>query len=180
MNNKIGQRKADMTRDKLILSAINILSKEGYIAFSENRICEDASVTRGALRYHFPEGRYDLIKELTEILFKKIPTSELTGVARIKELILFMIENPVQNPIVLIMEIWLATFADKRLADTINDILNTRYKYFFGVDKLEQLPAELVPFRFMFWGAILSLHNRNTDNYDLDEVLSFLDRQALF
>ncbi|MEE4482823.1 TetR/AcrR family transcriptional regulator [Serratia ficaria] len=171
------RRNADETKKKLLLAARNVLAEEGYIAFSENKICDLAGVTRGALRHHFPAGRYDLIKELTWSFLQQIPASATQdGKARIMELIAFMHQQPEQNPLVLIMEIWLASFADERLAASVKEAFDQRYRIFFNVDSLDELPDDLIPYRFMFWGAILSMHHQGKDNRSLPKVLDFLEK----
>ncbi|MGK6328872.1 TetR/AcrR family transcriptional regulator [Erwinia sp. DT-104] len=166
---------ADDTKKKLIGAARDILAKEGYIAISENKICEQAGVTRGALRYHFPAGRYDLLNELIPQLFQQIPASNTQDCkSRILELILFMQQQPLENPLVLIMEIWQATFADKDLRESVEKVFEQRFQVFFNVNSLEELPEEIMPYRFMFWGAILSLqyHKNNGDN--LQTIIDFM------
>lgn len=168
-------RKADETRIRLIEAARDLLADEGYVAFSEIKICELAGVTRGALRYHFPAGRYDLTKKLLEYFYREIPVYNSPDFkSRILELVLFMKNNPKKNPLILIMEIWQATFADKQLRESVKEVLDKRIKVFFNVEKLGDIPADVTPYRFMFWGAILSLQNNNSDNSDLQSVVDFL------
>ncbi|MCK6964527.1 TetR/AcrR family transcriptional regulator [Enterobacter bugandensis] len=168
-------RNADETRSKLILATKDIIANEGYIGFSENKICELAGVTRGALRYHFPSGRYDLLNELIQLLFQQIPASDTQDCkSRILELIQFMQQNPVHNPLVLIMEIWHATFADKQLRESVEEVLSQRFRFFFNVDTLDELPEEIMPYRFMFWGAILSLQYHKNDKHGLNTIIEFM------
>lgn len=169
------RRNADDTKNKLIGAARNILAEEGYIAISENKICELAGVTRGALRYHFPAGRYDLLNELIPRLFQEIPESNNADCkSRILELILFMQQQPVHNPLVMIMEIWQSTFADKNLRESVGEVLAQRYQVFFNVNSLDELPEDMVPYRLMFWGAILSLQDNNNGNNDLQTLIDFM------
>ncbi len=175
MKMDVVRRNADETRKKLIQAAREIIAEEGYVAFSENKICEHAGVTRGALRYHFPAGRYDLLNELIQQLFQQIPASKKYDCrSRILELILFMQQQPVQNPLVLIMEIWQATFADKQLRESVKGVFAQRFRVFFNVDSLDELPEEMMPYRFMFWGAILSLQYHKSENNGLNSVIEFI------
>lgn len=168
-------RNADETKKKLIVAARDIIANEGYVAFSENRICERAGVTRGALRYHFPAGRYDLIKDLMAFFLQQIPVSTKSDCkSRILELIEFMHQHPVQNPLVLSMEIWQATFADKQLKESLKDVFNQQFRVFFNVDSLNELPEDVIPYRCMFWGAILSLQYHKNDNHGLNTIIEFM------
>ncbi|WP_413715629.1 TetR/AcrR family transcriptional regulator [Serratia ureilytica] len=170
------QRNAYETRRKLLLAAETVLAEEGYIAFSENKICDRVGVTRGALRHHFPTGRYDLIKTLAESFLQQVPTGDThNSKTRIIELIAFMHQHPRHNPLMLLMEIWLATSADKRLAEVVKPVFDQRYQVLFGVDSLEMLPEHLTPYRLMFWGAILALHHKDSDNQNLKTVIDFLN-----
>ena len=169
------RRNADDTKKKLISAAREILAEEGYIAISENKICEQAGVTRGALRYHFPAGRYDLLNELIPQLFQQIPASNTQDCkSRILELILFMQQQPVENPLVLIMEIWQATFADKDLRESVEKVFEQRFQVFFNVNTLEEIPEEIMPYRFMFWGTILSLQYHKNNNNGLQTIIDFM------
>jgi AcrR family transcriptional regulator len=175
MKKDVIQRNADETRKKLLLAAKNVLADEGYIAFSENKICELVGVTRGALRYHFPAGRYDLIRELTQSFMDQVPAGDTNDIkARIIELITYMHQNPQHNPLVLLMEIWLATSADKRLEESVRPVFEQRSLVFFGVDSWETFPEHLIPYRLLFWGAILALHQHEKDNHSLKTVIDFI------
>lgn len=176
MNVENISRKADVTRKRLIEAARDLLADEGYVAFSENKICEQAGVTRGALRYHFPAGRYDLTKELLLYFYKQLPAFSSPNIKdRILELVVFMQENPKKNPLSLIMEIWQATFADKQLRDTVKDVLDKSIQVYFNVENLKDIPADVIPYRFMFWGAVLSLQHNSSDNTDLQCLIDFLN-----
>lgn len=169
------RRNADETKKKLLAAARDILAEEGYVAFSENKICELAGVTRGALRYHFPTGRYDLLNELIPLLLQQIPASTTSDCkTRILELIQFMQQQPLHNPLVLIMEIWQATFADKDLRESVGQTLDQRFQVFFNVKTLEELPEEITPYRLMFWGSILSLQYHKNDNNGLQTIIEFM------
>lgn len=175
MKREVIQRNADETRNKLLLAAKKLLAEEGYIACSENRICDMVGVTRGALRHHFPAGRYDLINALAQRFLQEVPAGDTRdSKQRIIELMTFMHQQPKHNPLVLLMEIWLATSADPRLAAAVKEVFDRRYQIFFGVDSPEALPEHATPYRLLFWGAILALHQQDNDTRSLKAALDFL------
>lgn len=169
------RRNADETKKRLLDAAKNIIAEEGYVAFSENKICEQACVTRGALRYHFPSGRYDLLNELIPRLLEQIPASKTSDCKlRILELIQFMQQQPVHNPLVLIMEIWQATFADENLKESVKKSLDQRFQVFFNIDSLDEMPEAIMPYRLMFWGSILSLQYHKSEKNGLQSIIEFM------
>lgn len=177
MKKETVQRNAEETRKRLLLAAREVLAEGGYLTFSENKICDMAGVTRGALRHHFPSGRYGLIAEMAESLLEEIPPGSTTDIRqRIIEVLTFMHQNPVRNPAVLLMEVWLARAGDKRLAESVRHVFERSYQVFLGVDSPEQIPEHLMPYRLMFWGAVLALHQNDKEGSNLKTVIEFIQR----
>ena len=62
----ISTPRAIRTRQKLFDATEQILSREGYAAWNEEYLCKLCDCSRGALRYQFPNGRYDLFPAFIE------------------------------------------------------------------------------------------------------------------
>jgi AcrR family transcriptional regulator len=170
------RRHSETTKNKLLFAAKNLLANEGYTAFSENKICELVGVTRGALRHHFPAGRHELISELAISFMEQVPVGDTSDIqVRIIELITFMHQKPHHNPLVLLMEIFLASYADKQLEVSVKTTLDSLDRIIFGVDSWEALPEHLTPFPILFWGTLLAQLKHGKNSCSLNAMLGFMN-----
>src|SRR3546814_18096579 len=55
------------TRESLVAAAIEVLAEVGYVAATTAAIAERASVSRGAIQYHF-ESKNDLVVAIMEAI----------------------------------------------------------------------------------------------------------------
>ncbi len=48
------QERANATREKILLTAMNVIRKQGYAATRIDDVCAEAGITKGAFFHHFP------------------------------------------------------------------------------------------------------------------------------
>jgi len=74
---------AKNTRNKILESALEIFWNNGYTLSSLESICSHAKLTRGALYWHFPEGKKEILQTL--LLEKGDPGFEFWKFLKIEE-----------------------------------------------------------------------------------------------
>jgi TetR/AcrR family acrAB operon transcriptional repressor len=63
---------AAVTRDKLLSAALKVFSMKGYAATTLDDIAKEASVTRGAIYWHFKGGKADVFTAIIEAGFARL------------------------------------------------------------------------------------------------------------
>ncbi|WP_035060830.1 TetR/AcrR family transcriptional regulator [Andreprevotia chitinilytica] len=148
------------TQQDLLTAAEMQIAEHGYAALSEGRICARAGVTRGALRHHYPSGRYDLLPMLLEQLIER-QSAELAAAGpidpreRVYLMLYGILNNPAQSNLLVILEIWMATRGDAKLATRINPILTTMFERVFGAAADQNLAPDILAIRLTLTGACM-------------------------
>jgi len=91
------------TRDKILISALNVFSRNNYHAASMTMIAEEAGVSKGTLYWHF-ESKEELFRELVingldyfSQRFKEIASEDISAQEKIYEVISFGVKILVEN-----------------------------------------------------------------------------------
>lgn len=59
------KEEADVTREKLLDAALKVFSRKGYATTTLDDIAKEASVTRGAIYWHFKGGKAEIFNAIT-------------------------------------------------------------------------------------------------------------------
>lgn len=154
------QSRAEATRLTLIETVTQILATEGYAVLSEAYICERSGVTRGALRYHFPRGRYDLLPAFTEHVVdgqarRLAPLGELSPRERCYLVLMSMQSRSPSAATVALLELWMAARGDAELSHLLQPVMARAMAQMMGGDSASDDP-EVLALRCLIHGA--SLH----------------------
>ncbi|WP_035056319.1 TetR/AcrR family transcriptional regulator [Andreprevotia chitinilytica] len=167
-------QRSTQTQQALLSAAEALIAENGYAALSEARICERAKLTRGALRHHYPNGRYDLLPMLIEQLIER-QSNELAAAGprdpreRIYLMLYGVLHDPVQSNAVVILEVWMAARGDTKLAERTNPILLTALDRLFGVRADQDISPDVLALRFMLHGACM---HRFSLDYERNTLVS--------
>lgn len=158
------------TRQALIDAATTLLIEQGYAAFGEARVCELAGISRGSLRHQFPDGRYDLLPAMVASLLeteaqKLDMLGPLAPRVRLHLMLHTLIRRRQRHTSLAILEVWMASRGDKRLADAVGPLLARVPVQLFGYDPEASPDPELLALRLFLHGA--TLHSFAAD-YDAD------------
>ncbi|BCL74911.1 hypothetical protein JHS3_06470 [Jeongeupia sp. HS-3] len=167
------------TRQKLLDATVELLFADGYARLSEPRLCEHVDLTRGALRHHFPQGKYDLLPALVDQLFERTLAGVLkhggnTPLQRFRLLLEYLQQAPECNLLVLLMELWIGSQNDPRLATAVLPRFQHWLPHLFTLMPGERLPPELLKLRFTLHGAILHLYGNNANPDDFAAAIALL------
>ena len=160
------------TRQALIDAATTLLIEQGYAAFGEARVCEIAGISRGSLRHQFPDGRYDLlpamVANLLETEAKKLAMlGPLAPRVRLHLMLHTLVHRRQRHTSLAILEVWMASRGDHRMADAVGPLLAQVPVQLFGYDPAVSPDPELLALRLFLHGA--TLHSFSAD-YDPDRV----------
>ena len=148
------------TRQALIDAATTLLIEQGYAAFGEARVCEMAGISRGSLRHQFPEGRYDLLPAMVATLLET-ETQKLAALGpmparvRLHLMLHTLVQRRQRHTSVAILEVWMASRGDDRLAEAVGPLLATVPERLFGQGPSEIAEAEVLALRLFLHGATL-------------------------
>ena len=174
--------RSSMTRQALLDAARHLLIEQGYARLGEVRVCERGGVSRGALRYHFPEGLLDLLPalltDLIEIEARKI---DATGARNPRERIYLALYGLAmaqgQSDSIAVLELWMAARGDTRLAERLNPILNQADALIFGLTPESEFEPDLLAWRLMLHGAGLHIFSADYDRAHLSAALQWALKQ---
>lgn len=160
------------TRQSLIDAAATLLIEQGYAAFSEARVCELAGTSRGSLRHHFPEGRYDLLPAMLESLLEReaarlAALGPLSPSLRLHLMLHVLAHRPQRHASLAILEVWMATRGDIRLARAVHAPLAAVPQRLFGQPPDAPPQPEWLALRCFLHGA--TLHSFAPD-YDAEQL----------
>ncbi|BCL74429.1 hypothetical protein JHS3_01650 [Jeongeupia sp. HS-3] len=168
--------RSSATQTRLIDATISLLDELGYARLSETRICERAGVSRGALRHHFPSGRYDLLPVVVERLVaaeeaRFIALGPLTPLERVHLMLHSTLAYPEHSTSVALLQIWMAARGDAKLYDGVGPIFDSVLPRLFGLDAKMPSDPQTLALRFLLHGA--ALHRFNAD-FDVDNLRAAL------
>lgn len=160
------------TRQALIDATTTLLIEQGYAAFGEARVCEIAGISRGSLRHQFPEGRYDLLPATVANLLdtearKLAMLGPLAPRVRLHLMLHTLVHRRQRHTSLAILEVWMASRGDRRLADAVGPLLAQVPVQLFGYDPAVSPDPELLALRLFLHGA--TLHSFSAD-YDPDTL----------
>ncbi|KHK49651.1 TetR family transcriptional regulator [Ralstonia sp. A12] len=162
------------TRQALIDASTQLLIEQGYAAFGEARVCELAGISRGSLRHQFPEGRYDLLPAMVASLLDRelaqlAALGPLSANVRMHLMLHMLVQRRQRHTSLAILEVWMASRGDERLAQAVGPLLATVPERLFGQDPNGPPQPELLALRLFLHGA--TLHSFAAD-YNRDELAS--------
>lgn len=168
--------KALRTRARMFQITAEIIGREGYSAWSEEYLCELCDCTRGALRYQFPQGRYDLFpafiaSALDHDAAMMSAMQSLTTKERLYLILSSLGERPPSEMTVAMLEIWMASRGDARLQEKIQPLLAGADGRLLGLPEGERDPEVLALFNILFGISLSSVR----DDFDPAALKASLD-----
>ncbi|GHD55321.1 TetR/AcrR family transcriptional regulator [Jeongeupia chitinilytica] len=168
--------RSSATQTRLIEATIALLDELGYARLSETRICERAGVSRGALRHHFPSGRYDLLPVVVERLIaaeeaRFLALGPMTPLERVHLMLRGTLAQPDRSTSVALLQIWMAARGDTKLYDGVGPIFDSVLPRLFGLTDTTPDDPQTLALRFVLHGA--ALHRFNAD-YDVAKLRAAL------
>ncbi|MEC5384852.1 TetR/AcrR family transcriptional regulator [Uliginosibacterium sp. H3] len=153
----VTQARADATRQTLLKVTGEILASEGYAALNEDYLCAQSGVTRGALRYHFPAGRYDLLPAFaSSVVERQVQRLEALGSLPPRErlylVLMSMRDTPPSAPTVALLELWMACRGDSKLSALMTPIMDLALNQMLGASA-DPDDAEVLAMRIVVHGA---------------------------
>ena len=73
------RRNKEKTKDLILQVAIELINENGYDKLSTNHIADRAKIAIGTVYHHFPNGKVDVVYEITLKNFDKIVNFDLFG-----------------------------------------------------------------------------------------------------
>ncbi|WP_083458720.1 TetR/AcrR family transcriptional regulator [Amantichitinum ursilacus] len=176
------QSRSSQTRQALLDAARQLLIEQGYARLAETRVCDRAGVSRGALRYHFPEGLLDLLPalldELIDIEGGKIDPAGLFNPRERMYLALYGLAHAQgQTDSLAVLELWMAARGDERLAERLNPIMDSADRRIFGFAPDAPFEPDLLAWRLMLHGASLHVFSLDYDRAKLTAALQWVLKQ---
>jgi AcrR family transcriptional regulator len=167
------------TRQSLIDAAVTLLTEQGYAAFSEARVSELAGSSRGSLRHHFPEGRYDLLPAMLTWLLEResarlAALGPLSPSLRLHLMLHLLATRPQRHTSLAILEVWMATRGDTRLAKAVHAPLQAVPQMLFGQPPDAPPQPEWLALRCFLHGATLHSFAPDYDARPLSEAVRWL------
>ncbi|SMC16162.1 transcriptional regulator, TetR family [Andreprevotia lacus DSM 23236] len=172
-------QRSTQTQQQLLAATERLLAEQGYAAVSEARICDLANLTRGALRHHYPNGRYDLLPVLLEKLIakqsEKIEAAQPQNPRERVYLMLFgLLEASIQPETVAILEVWMAARGDAKLAERINPIMNSSIERLFGMTPDTPIDPDLLALRCLLHGACMHCYSVDYRHEELVRAIQWV------
>ncbi len=166
------------TRQKMYAATEFILSTEGYAAWNEEYLCQRCDCTRGALRYQFPLGRYDLLPSFVETVIAQdarmvASMGDLTPVERMYLFLLSMRNRPPSPATLAILEISMAARGDAKLLSRIEPIMESANARVLGMAAGETDP-EMLALRCLLHGVSMYSFNKDFTPEGLNQLLNWL------
>ncbi|GAB7125906.1 hypothetical protein JCM19000A_04130 [Silvimonas sp. JCM 19000] len=176
------QSRSSQTRQALLDAARQLLIEQGYARLAETRVCERGGVSRGALRYHFPDGLLDLLPALLdELIGIEGGKIDAAGVFNPRERIYLALYGLAhaqgQTDSLAVLELWMAARGDERLAERLNPIMATADKRIFGFAPDAPFEADLLAWRLLLHGASLHVFSLDYDRARLSAALQWVLQQ---
>ncbi len=155
-----------------------ILSREGYAAWNEEYLCKLCDCTRGALRYQFPDGRYDLFPAFLETVIaqdaKMVESlGELTPVERMYLFLMSMRFRPPSPATKAMLEISMAARGDAKLFSLIEPVIESANARVLGIATGVTDP-EMIALRCILHGAGMYSFQKDFSPERLNQSLSWI------
>lgn len=176
------QTRAQQTRQKLLDCTGQLLADAGYAAWSEEKLCEVSGVSRGALRHHFPAGRYDILPAYAaSVVDGQVRAVQALGNLSSREraylFLLRMMDSPPSPATQALLELWMAARGDARLAVGMAPVMEAARLNVLGSADGEpagEAAAELLALRYCLHGASLYAFSPDFDPAALRAALGWL------
>ena len=174
--NATGPRAA-RTRQTLLDTTGLILSRDGYAALNEEYLCAQSGVSRGALRYHFPAGRYDLLPAFAaDVVAQQAARLGPLGALPAREcvylVLMSMQHRPPSAATVALLELWMAARGDQKLAALLAPVMDQAMAQMMG-GEVESDP-ELLALRFIIHGASLHAFSADFSPAGMQQAIAWL------
>ncbi|WP_341677558.1 TetR/AcrR family transcriptional regulator [Niveibacterium sp. SC-1] len=174
----VSQTRADATRRTLLETTGEILASEGYAALSEEHLCARSGVSRGALRYHFPAGRYDLLPAFADSVVARQAQriealGELPARQRLYLVLMSMRDMPPSAPTVALLELWMASRGDRKLAELMRPIMDRAMSQMLG-GSADPDDAEVLALRIVVHGASMLAFSPDFSTQRLHAAIAWL------
>ena len=174
----ISTPRALKTRQKMFNATEQILCHEGYAAWSEEYLCTLCECTRGALRYQFPNGRYDVFPAFIEAVIAQDTkmVESLGNLTPVERMYLFLMSMRVRPPSAgtrALMEISMAARGDAQLLARIEPIMDSANARVLGMAPGETDP-ELLALRCLLHGASMYSFHKDYTPEGLNNLLGWI------
>jgi AcrR family transcriptional regulator len=177
----ITQARAEATRRTLLDTTAQILATEGYAVLNEDYLCRKSGVTRGALRYHFPAGRYALLQAFAEDVVagqaqRIAPLGPLSARERVYLVLMTLQSKTPSVPTVALLELWMASRGDARLAALMQPFMEQASTQMIG-EEVDIEDAEVLALRCMIHGASMHAFSADFTPQRLQAAVAWLLKQ---
>jgi AcrR family transcriptional regulator len=172
------QARAIITRQKMFDATARILSLEGYAAWNEEYLCKLCDCTRGAFRYNFPNGRYDLFPAFIESIINKdiAMISALSTLGPADRMYLFLLSMQLRPPSAetrALLEVSMAARGDKQLLALIDPLLKQADERILGITENDR-SAEILALRSVLHGVSLYGFQPGSTAEGLSDLIAWL------
>lgn len=155
-----------------------ILSREGYAAWSEEYVCGLCDCSRGALRYQFPNGKYDLFPAFLESVVAQDAQmleslGELKPVERMYLFLMSMRVRPPSPATRAMLELSMAARGDARLFALIEPVIDSANARVLGVSNDVNDP-EMIALRCILHGVSLYGFQKDYSPEGLNQALGWI------
>lgn len=176
----ISTPKAQRTRQKMFDATEQILAREGYAAWNEEYLCKLCDCTRGAFRYQFPNGRYDLFPAFVETVIAQDMAmveslGKLTPTERMYLFLISMRFRPPSQATRAMLELSMAGRSDAALYAKIDPIMESANARILGIEAGDVTP-EMAALRCLLQGASLYSFQKNYSPEGLNAMLGWILR----
>jgi hypothetical protein len=162
----------------MFLATEHILCHEGYAAWNEEYLCRMCECSRGALRYQFPNGKYDLFPAFLETVIaqdaKMVESlGELTPVERMYLFLLSMRFRPPSPATRAMLEISMAARGDAKLFSLIEPVIESANARVLGISGGVTDP-EMIALRCILHGASMYSFQKDFSPERLQQSLGWI------
>jgi AcrR family transcriptional regulator len=175
---RISTPRAQRTRQKMFNATEHILSHEGYAAWNEEYLCKLCECSRGAFRYQFPDGRYDLFPAFLESVVAQDAQmveslGELTPVERMYLFLMSMRFRPPSPATRAMLEISMAARGDAKLFGLIEPVIESANARVLGITNGVTDP-EMIALRCILHGASMYSFQKDFSPEGLHRALGWI------
>ncbi|WP_028449443.1 MULTISPECIES: TetR/AcrR family transcriptional regulator [Chitinibacter] len=159
------QPRAQATQLALLRATETLLATEGYAAWSEDAICQRTQLSRGALRYHFPAGRYQLLTAFARWVVdgqaeRLAPLAGLDVRSRLYLVLYSLSSQAPSNATRALLELWMAARGDAQLQAALAPLMQEAEQQLLAEQPADE--PELLALRLLMHGAALQAFQPET------------------